>query len=214
MFTTFSAVPELPQPIAPEEKITRILQNLNKQHDAVRRKIAAMLQARGKELLQKAEEELAGLGENGEVGGENGEARRKRDDIRRAKEQMLKKVRVKAREGSTSEDYEIKPSEPDLKASNPALGASCGDVAISGVGYFRSAATIRQELSHALRDLVDRGVAELEAYDSHAAQSTSIYEQALKRREERRGSTSTTSIPSHVGGRGGGFGGGILRSAR
>lgn len=169
--------------------------------------------------MRRAEEELADLeGDSDDYDEkiEREEARKRREESRQSREEMLKRVRVKAREGAKAEDYEVNPGSLEFRGA-PLDVTGHGDVEMSGMGSSRSAATIRQELSLQLRDLVDRGVAELEAYDNHAAESTNMYKQALKRREERRGSTSTSAVQSPIatsagGLGGGGFGGGILRN--
>jgi hypothetical protein len=177
--------------------------------------MVALLRARGKDLVRRAEDELAGLEDAvGDYGGEreSEEVKKTREENRRSRNEMLRRVRSKAREGAKAEDYQVRPGNVDFKDRIPAPATGNGDVEISGMGPSRSAAAIRQELSLQLRDLVDRGVAELEAYDNHAAASTNMYKQALERQNQRRRSTSTAVVQPSVATGAGGFGGGILRN--
>lgn len=102
---------------------------------------------------------------------------------------------MKAREGAKGKDYEVKPGFPEFKDA-PAAVTTDRDVAVSGTGMepSRPGAFIREELPLQMRQLVDRGVAELEAYDKHAAESANNYKQALKRREDRRESNSSGAV--------------------
>ena len=165
--------------------------------------MVGLLLARGKELTERAQERLEildadfGSSDGSDAESESVEMRRKRIEERSSRAEMLRRVRVKAREGARGEEYEIKAGNLEFRDAVSAPGTSNGDVWMSDIGPILSS-DIRQELSLQLRDLVDLGVAELEAYDNHAAESTNMYKQALKRREERRGSTSTSNSQSEI----------------
>lgn len=156
--------------------------------------------------MRKANEELAELEEESknddreERGDEAGKQRR--DESKRNKDEMLRRVRVKARAGAKAEDYEIKPGNAEFRhgMSSAALPSCNKDVEMGGteLPLPRTGAQIRAELSVELLDLVTRGVAELEAYDNHTAESTSMYKRAVERRKERLESISTASAQSPV----------------
>ena len=154
------------------------------------------LQAKGKDLVRQAEEDLARLDDDAQEDSMEEEFRG--IEARKSREEMMNRVRFKMRQGTKPGDYEIKPGRLEFRDAIAAPGAGNGDLEISGMDHPRSATTIRQGLSIKLRDLVDRGIVELEAYDAHAAEPTSMYKQSLKRREERRRSTSNTAFQAPV----------------
>lgn len=184
-----------------------------------------LIQARSKFLVQKAEAELAALGEASDDNDED-----EPEESEKSREEMIRRVRVKMKESSKAENYELKSSSMD------SFSRTNEDVETLGTGanVRRTRHRIRVSLSNKLRDLVEAGVLILEAYDTDAASSAKMYKQALERRKERFGSISSAAgaVPSpadagaggstsaggfgsgRINGGGGGFGSGILRNGQ
>jgi hypothetical protein len=80
----------------------------------------------------------------------------------------------------------------------------------------RTSRAIRKELSRSLKEIVDRAVGEMEAYDRHCEETTNVYRQALNRRMSRDGGQPLFTGSMSMGGSGapglGGVPGGILRN--
>jgi hypothetical protein len=212
IFTTFHSLSAEPYPTAPEEKLNRILQELDAQHEAVRHNMLRLLIARSKVLTQKARVELAGLEEGSEDWIEDEGRERRKEEVKKSREEMLRRARLKAQRGAKTEDYVVKPGNAGFRDDVPEktimdVGVEVGGVAPSS----RTAAEIRAKLSTALQDLVNRGVKELEAYDNHAAQSIRMYKQALGRPS---GSISAAAVQSPAVMSAGSLrvGGGILKT--
>jgi hypothetical protein len=200
----------------------KIIQNLERQHNAVRQNMMGLFHARSKELVRAAEREIASLEvEAGQSDGRDREEEEKEtEEIQRSLHEMVQRLRVTAREGAKAEDYQLKPGHPEFNLTIPGPSSSRkSDVEMSGMGPtpIRSSAAIRKELSVQLRDLVEQGTAELKAYDKHAAETLNIYKASLERRQGRRGSAASGAVQSPVtnSGPAGGnfFGGGILRNS-
>ena len=163
-----------------------------------------LIEKRGEDLVAGAREELARLEEDGVDEGEgwegNGVGREELDE-------MIKRIRVPRRADAKGEEYEVKEGDFAIKpAERLTMGDTSlpvtddGDVQMGGMHdspRARNATQIRLELSRDLRELVERGVREMEAYDVHAQETTKVYKDALERRK---GKGKSTSVPVPGGG--------------
>ena len=181
------------------------------QHEAVRRNMLGLVEKRAETLAKKAREEIAALNAGPaeeDFVGESRDAETKKEI-----EAMLKRIRVPAKKDAQVREYEVKPGNFEFKAISAGDGDEDG-VQMSGMEEslfvpernVRTAAMITKELSWELRNLVDRAVAEMEAYDRHAEGVSLHYKQALERR------TVRTGAPWNVVPGVGNGGGGILKN--
>jgi hypothetical protein len=176
--------------------LERILENLDKQHQAVRRNMIYLLERRGEALVKKAKEELAEL-EKRERGQHERDPERDKE-MQKELRSMIERLKVPASKDAKEGEYEVKVGDDTFQYmdSRPVIRED-QDVEMDGTGITvlkpRTSRTIREDLAHELRDLVMRGVSEMEAYDAHAEETTRKYKQALERRKERNRSTAAPS---------------------
>ena len=160
-----------------------------------------LVQQRAENLVLKAREDLASLGA-GDGDRDDEDAERETEPERSAIAAVTDRIRKPARKDAKLEDFEFQSTSG---IANPMEIREDGDVLMAGTSTDpnltspprRTARAIRKDLSSALKEVVDCGVKEMEAYDNHAQEVVAFYRQALERRMERGG---------------GGTGGGILRN--
>lgn len=188
IFTLFPGFPRDPPPIDVAEKLERIVEHLDKQHDAVKKNMLTLIRKRADYLIERAETELPILEEATPSLEKNAQTQQ---DIR----SMIRRAKAAPKIDATPSIYEVKEStfadsEPDLSVFDNQ------DAEMSSVEP-RTQASVRAELIHALRDLVMRGATELEDYETHAEKAAKEYKDALDRRQARSGSTSSlTRVPA------------------
>jgi len=188
-----------------DEKLQKILENLDKQHEAVRKNMVLLVEERARYLADQAREELARLRKDGgeEVVDDVG----RRKEVEKAVESIVQKVKTAAQRDARPEDYEIRSGrrESNTGIVVPVVGGGGGDVEMGGVdttdySSSRRSIAIREQLSRDLKGMVDRGVAEMEAYDVHAESVNKYYRQALERGRVRYGQTAgSPSAPGTSG---------------
>jgi hypothetical protein len=177
-----------------------------------------LVQQRAETLVAAAKTELAQLEEESD---QTEEERAEKEQERKSVAEMLDRIRKPARKDANPDDYMSKigtTTYTSNPAPAPALGTD-GDVKMGGTetnARPRTSRAIRKELSRALKEVVDRAVGEMEAYDRHCEETTNVYRQALNRRMSRDGGLplSTAGTSTRVSGTPGlgGLPGGILRN--
>jgi hypothetical protein len=174
-----------------------------------------LVQQRVETLVATAKKELADLGEESE---ETEEEKVEREQERKSVSEVLELMRKPARKDANPNDYMVKITTTGNPAPAPAPSAD-GDVEMGGTEINarpRTSRAIRKELSRALKEVVDRAVGEMEAYDRHCEETTNVYRQALNRRMSRDGGQPLLTAGMSMGGSGtpglGGLPGGILRN--
>lgn len=188
IFALFPGFPRDPPPIDVAEKLERIVEHLDKQHDAVKKNMLTLIKKRVDYLIERAETELPILEEATSSLEKNAQTQQ---DIR----SMIRRAKAAPKTDAAPGTYEVKEStfadsEPDLSVSDNQ------DLEMSIVEP-RTQTSVRAELIHALRDLVMRGATELEDYEAHAEKAAKEYKDALDRRQARSGSTSgLTRVPA------------------
>ncbi len=158
-----------------------------------------MLKRQAENLIQKAKEEIEGLGD----GDEDDETEEERKVRAKECDEMIERIsrRVDVKEGVKPETFfEWKvgskwPDSPNLPSpAQTATMDESGDTEMGGTTGTargpkqRTKKVIGEELSTALKDLVDMGCLQLRAYDNHAAETTKHYQCALDRRVGKMGS--------------------------
>jgi hypothetical protein len=145
-----------------------------------------LVQQRAETLVATAKKELVELGEESE---ETEEERAEREQERRSVAEVLELMRKPARKDANPNDYIAKITTTGNPTPAPVPGAD-GNVEMGGAetkARPRTSRAIRKELSRALKEVVDRAVGEMEAYDRHCEETTNVYRQALNRRMPRDG---------------------------
>jgi hypothetical protein len=149
----------------------------------------SLVQQQAEKLVANAREELDAL-ERGsedtlvfEEEEETPEEKAKKELVKNEVANMMQRLKVRVRKDAKSEDYELKPGNPIFKT--PAIPKD-DDIEMGGVNdeppKRRTATVIREELSRDLRELADKSVKEMEAYDTHTLGVSNHYRQALERR--------------------------------
>ena len=161
-----------------------------------------LVERRGEALVAKAREELAILEESGSGEVDGVATQVNKDEM----EEMLRKIKAPAKKDAVPGEYELKEGELRGAYSSSATSNTDRDVEMESPSN-RTARTVREELSGMLKELVNRGVSEIEAYDGHAELVSNYYRQALERSNSRSGSISSASGTAAVAG-----GGGILKN--
>jgi hypothetical protein len=174
-----------------------------------------LVQQRVETLVATAKKELADLGEESE---ETEEEKVEREQERKSVSEVLELMRKPARKDANPNDYMVKITTTGNPAPAPAPSAD-GDVEMGGTEINarpRTSRAIRKELSRALKEVVDRAVGEMEAYDRHCEETTNVYRQALNRRMSRDGVLPLFTAGTSMGVSGtpglGSLPGGILRN--
>jgi hypothetical protein len=168
--------------------------------------------------VRQMEEQLARLdrdeGGGGDTRGARGGGSAGDGESKKILEEMMKRLSIKARAGAQAGDYEVKAGNHEFRET-VGKPAGDGDVQMSGTepnpnsNASLSRAQIRANLSRDLRELVELGIREIEAYDAHAADTAGMYNRALEKRRKSAGSVSTIAGPP-VASTGGGAGSGGL----
>lgn len=147
-----------------------------------------LIEQQAKNLVARAQAELDSLREAGVE--EEWEAPQVR---RQEMQEMMRRVRAKVREGAKGEEYEFKKGDFDKQEE----AGGNADVAMGGMGDVpgrRNAARIRYEIGRDLRELVEKGVREMEVYDVHTAETMKVYKEALER-VKRSGKFTSGTMP-------------------
>jgi len=148
----------------------------------------SLVQQQAGRLVARAREELDALEKGSEdtlvfEEEETPEEKVKKDLVSKEVQNMVQRLKAPVKKNAKSEDYELKPGSPIFKA--PAAPQDT-DVEMGGMNNespkSRTATVIREELGRNLRELVDKSVREMEAYDTHALGVSNHYKQALERR--------------------------------
>jgi hypothetical protein len=164
-----------------------VIENLEKQQDAVKKNMLFLIERRAENLVKKVKEELSSLQEEmlpREISAQ------KRQDI----QNVIRRARVEVKKDAVPGAYEIRNGTfKDSEANLSILEDQ--DVKMGHVEP-RTQASIRADLTYELRDLVMRGASEMEAYEAHAEETGKIYKQMLQRRKGRAGHSTFPSGPS------------------
>lgn len=184
------------------------------QHEAVRRNMLGLVEKRAESLARKAREELAALRGEG-INEEVGLDRAQDEEVKKSIEEMIQRLRVPVRKDAEAGEYEVQAGNMELRNAPSTRGGddmhkSGTDSPVVPEPKARTATAIRAELSWELRNLVDRAVSEMEAYEAHATSVSSHYKQAMERRTTRFGGTMGSGLGSGNGSVGNG--GGILKN--
>ena len=175
-----------------DEKLKRILGNLDKHHNAVRRNMIRLvalqkekLVADARELLRIEEQNVQFLSATTEAGGAS-------DDDELEIEKLVRNLRRPKNIGSRGREYEYRERHFSKVSSDTPLGAADagGDITMGGMGATESkvSTTVQEELNTALQELALRAASEMESYDKHAESTKDYYRRALQRNAARMGS--------------------------
>lgn len=161
-----------------------------------------MVEQRVKHLKAKAKEELDEIeGDYEDDSGDPEERKRVRSEL----DAMFERTKKLVKEGAKSEDFEVKPGDYKFHRSNGGTNPN-RDFAMGGVKTYskqpRTARMVWEGLSKDLMEVVDRAAYEMDAYNRHAQNTLSVYEQALERRGVRHAAPPAAT----------GVSGGILRN--
>lgn len=171
-----------------------------------------LVQQRAQRLTSKAAEAVATAESEDEDEDENSNSRdkserrekdRKKEERQRSVDACFAAMRVPAKQGARSEDYEVKNNNTASIGKSRATTSAQGnqDVEMTGMektsrsplkGNVNNSLTKTQiltTLSHDLKTIVACGTAQMQGYDIHAKQIIQPYQQSLDRRTARRGST-------------------------
>lgn len=174
-----------------DEKLKRILADLDKHHDAVRRNMIYLVGVQKEKLLSDAREAMRNEEQLEQTQSlDEGEDQGLLDDPQDV-EDLLESLRVPARKDTDGKEYEYEDGDfnsPSGRASGKGVDAE-GDAAMGGMSNSKPApATIRGELTRALQELVTRTAADMEDYDRHAENTKNYYQAALQRSAARKAS--------------------------
>lgn len=191
IFVPFHGVPtDKPLPKDRDEKLRRILEDLSKHQDAVRRNMMYLVTVQKEKLLSDArhalERENAG---DGSPNPETGLA--KRDfELQQDIKELLESLKEPAVRGTSGKEYEYEDGDFDFPKNGNVEGPidADGDAAMGGMdGNTPQKRNIYYELNSALQDLVMGTAAQIEMYDKHAETTKDYYRRALERHNAREG---------------------------
>lgn len=174
------------KPIGRDEKLRRILDNLDKQHDAVRRNMAALALMEKERILEELkdrlkEEQLEGVESEWVRVGEEEE------------DEILRRMKMTRDDVAGPGVYD----EENWKLAWAGAGSGSGgmeDVQMGGMSTPRARATqLREEANLKLRELVVNTEEEIKAYNAHAESTCEFYRKALQRGADREGFGGETS---------------------
>ncbi|KAE8449762.1 hypothetical protein EG329_007537 [Mollisiaceae sp. DMI_Dod_QoI] len=227
IFLPFSGFPQMQSTapaLEPAEKLQKIIENLGVQQERVRGNMMFLVEQQAERLAAKAREELSDFGSDSEDGEREQREKRNRQ---KSVDALFASTRVSAKKGARSEDFEFKVEKVPSNALPAKPGGPVGgdgDVTMGGteilttprsppgedddidMDNIRSPREVLTSLSSDLKDLVNRGAPQMQAYDIHAKTVVQHYKQALDRRASRTGSMASPINTAY-----GGTGGGILR---
>jgi len=161
------------------------------------------IEKRAQGLVARAQSELDYLesrGEDGDAGEKGG-----REGLAREMEVMMQKVKAKHPDWSEREKgfYEVKRGGLEVQGNGEG-GDRDGDVEMRDVvdarPRRRTATVVKKEVSRELRELVDDGVKELEAYDGHARRTVEYYRGPLERMRRKSGAQVSFDLGSEGSG--------------
>jgi hypothetical protein len=168
------------------EKLEKIVENLDRQHGAVKKNMLFLIEKRAEDLVKKAKSELAAIGDTEVPHQQNVQAKQ---DIR----SMIRRARVPMKEDADPGAYEIKADT--FQTPEPSLLTSDDQDVEMADATPHTQSSIRAQVTLELRDLVMRGASEMERYETHAYETTKKYREALERRKGRAG--PSTSLSGH-----------------
>ncbi|CZR53739.1 uncharacterized protein PAC_03619 [Phialocephala subalpina] len=208
IFLTFSSFPYGPsvsQSMDQPEKLKKIIENVTIQQKRVRGNMMFLVEQRAKRLASKAKETVEAAESDDEDAADNEKEKAKQKSI----DACFAAMRVPAKKGARSEDFEYRAGNTTTMGTARGSDGENRDIEMSGTeetlrsplnGDVNNELTQTQvltALSKEMRDLVERGTAEMQAYDGHAKQVIAHYQQALDRRTGRKGSAQV-SVASPV----------------
>ncbi len=183
------------------QKLQKIVQKLPEQQAGVRGNMVCMAEQRVMDLKARAKQELDEMeGDYEDDSGDPEERKRVRSEL----DAMFERMKKPVKDGAKSEDFEVKPGDFKFHRSNGGINPY-RDVAMGGAETYsklRTARMVWEGLSRELMEVVDRAAWEIDAYNRHAQNTLSLYEQALERRGVRRAPAPMAT----------GVSGGILRN--
>lgn len=183
-----------------DEKLKRILENLDKHHTAVRGKMMRLvalqkekLLANARELLRIEEQNQQFLGATAGTGGLS-------DDYQQEIDEVMRNLRRPKIIGSRGREYEYRERDFSTVSPESPAGATdaAGDTPMGGMSATepKPSTTVQQELNTALQELALQAASEMEAYDKHAESTKDYYRRALQRNAARMGSDLHATITS------------------
>lgn len=154
-----------------------------------------LIEQRAEKILYLAQQEINALDPDARPGIVPSS---EQERARVAVEQMIRRMRGRV-EGKSGEDYVIKEKDSGTLLDEDAAAWAATSAAMGAASTQRTEYFIRKEVSYALRSLINMGVREIDAYDSHAQ---AILEPLYKSLENRRGgkvartsvNTNTTAV--------------------
>ena len=191
IFVSFHGVPtDKSLPKDRDEKLRRILENLGKHQDAVRRNMIYLVTMQKEKLLSDAREALER--ENARDGSSNAEAGHANRDpeLEQDIKELLESLKEPAVRGTSGKEYEYEDGDFDVPSKGDVEGVrdADGDAAMGGMdGATSNRRNIHHELNSALQELVLGTAGQLELYDRHAETTKDYYRRALERHNAREG---------------------------
>jgi len=178
IFVPFAGIPrDEVIPTDREKKLLRILQNLDKQHEAVKQNMIFMIERQKEKILQEAKEFHAK---------EEPKVQNEVDNIIARLRTELKKPTLPSRKTSLDGNVEMAGTAIGAIISTPTTSAS------TPTSDGRRGSTCLQEGgSSNLRALVEKSVRNLKGYDEHMEKTKDFYRKAIERQRANRDSEGT-----------------------
>jgi hypothetical protein len=202
IFVPFHGVPtDKPLPKDRDEKLRRILEDLDKHQDAVRRNMMYLVTLQKEKLLSDAKEALES--ENARYGSSSAEIGHvnRKPELQQDIKELLDSLKEPAVKGTSGKEYQYEDGDFDVPSKGDVEGVKDaeGDATMSGMdGAASRKRNIHHELNSAIRDLALGTAAQIEMYDKHAETTKDYYRRALERHNAREGlgAGSTTGVTS------------------
>ncbi len=203
IFVPFHGIPkDTPIPKDRDEKLRRILEDLDKHQDAVRRNMAYLATLQKEKLLSDAREALEKEKfREDSLSAEPGHARHD-PELEQDIKELLESLKKPAVKGTSGKEYEYEDGDFDNPGKHAVEGVvdAEGDAQMGGTdGGASRKRNIQHELSTAIQDLVLGTASQIEMYDRHAETTKDYYRRALERHNAREGMVSGTTAAAATG---------------
>jgi hypothetical protein len=199
IFVPFHGVPK-DKPIAKDrdEKLRRILEDLDKHQDAVRRNMMYLATLQKEKLLSDALERERARDKSSDLESVHTSYD---PELEQDIKQLLESLKEPAVRGTSGKEYEYEDGDFDEPPKDAPGGVtdSEGDAPMGGMDHATShKRNIHLELNAAIRDLVVGTASQIEMYDRHAETTKDYYRRALERHNLREGIVSgITAAPTN-----------------
>jgi len=199
IFVPFAGVPKDEViPTDREEKLLRILENLDKQHVAVKKNMVFMIERQKEIILQEAEEASKTEEAKERYAKDEPRIQREVDDVIARLRTQLKKPALPPKKASLDANVEMTGTSVDALISTPTTSTSTP--ASDGR---RGSTSLQEGGTSSLRALVEKGVRNLKGYNEHMERTKDFYRKALERQRPKRDSEVTAQPAEERRGSGG-----------